>query len=558
MFTDTDLGDQPAHEAGAGAFDGQFAADAHMDDHDQTHDVDHAHGPADPDASGLDAVHHVGAPSSGPDHEPTASDGDLVVVSADGSEIDLGQPNLSYGGHGVDAVAVEGSDGTVEVYADSDHDGDVDVALRIDADGSFTAWTTDGEGHWTVHATGHVDSAGTAVVDSTIDPAAAGTEPSVAAATSTPSSTPTSSTDGPASTTEEASYPGVAAGDIAVAADGHYIDAGPAKYDLDGDGRAETAVVQADGRIIQVSDTDGDGRADEMLQVDTATHQAAILTDDGSGKWEVAATGHIGADGGFVEEHTAGVTASSDPAAQAHPTSDTHPPPTTPSTTEPSSTEPSGTHGDTGHAPDIVYVATNGAQVDLGAPKEDLDGDGVPESVAVRTDDGHVLVLSDTNADGHPDQVIQIDPASGEAIWAVPDGHGGWEVVQTGHVQADGSLVIDPTGHPVSSHTDSGQDAPVSPPDAGEHDKNDENVEVGVAGRSFDAGPATIDSNGDGVPDTVSVAGPGGSTLFYQDSDGDGVADKAWTADASGQVTANYALTPSGNWVAVAPTGERS
>ena len=74
-------------------------------------------------------------------------------------------------------------------------------------------------------------------------------------------------------------------------------------------------------------------------------------------------------------------------------------------------------------------------------------------------------------------------------------------------------------------------------------------VSVAVDGRSFDAGPATIDTDGDGVADTVAVDGPQGSTLYYQDTDGDGVADRAWTSDASGAVVAEYTLdSASGTW----------
>ncbi|SDO78128.1 hypothetical protein SAMN04515671_1976 [Nakamurella panacisegetis] len=195
--------------------------------------------------------------------------------------------------------------------------------------------------------------------------------------------------------------------------------------------------------------------------------------------------------------------------------------------------DPPATHT----APDIVYTSLGGGTTDLGPPVEDLDGDGIAESVAVHTAAGDILVLSDTDGDGHPDQMIQIDPTTGTATWAVPDDHGGWDVVQTGHVDADGIVVVDhaqQTPAHVAARTD---------PDRGD-------VEVAVGGRSFDAGPATIDSDGDGVPDTVKVAGPGGSTLYYRDSDGDGVADRAWTTDPSGQVTANYTLEHDGTWAA--------
>lgn len=229
------------------------------------------------------------------------------------------------------------------------------------------------------------------------------------------------------------------------------------------------------------------------------------------------------------------------------------------------------------HAPDIVYTSPSGAATDLGAPDRDLDGDGIPESVAVRTADGDVLVLSDTNADGHPDQLLQIDAGSGAATWAVPDGHGGWDVVQTGHVEDDGTVVVDHDQpgpqHPGPQHsgpqssdprqpglhrpTQFVPEQPVQEQASGTTDQAahpDDNVQVEVSGRTFDAGPATIDTDGDGVPDTVAVTGSGGSTLYYQDTDGDGVADRAWTTDSGGQVTADYALE-GGRWVEVTAPG---
>ena len=166
-----------------------------------------------------------------------------------------------------------------------------------------------------------------------------------------------------------------------------------------------------------------------------------------------------------------------------------------------------------------------------------------------------MLVLSDTNADGRLDQLLQVDAATGDATWAVPDGHGGWEVVQTGHVEADGTVVVD---HAQPAHGT--QPAPAQHAHeeaAGTAGHPDDNVEVEVSGQSFDAGPATIDTDGDGVPDTVAVTGAGGSTLFYQDTNGDGVADKAWTTDSGGRVTADYALE-SGRWVAVTAPGPSS
>ncbi len=121
-------------------------------------------------------------------------------------------------------------------------------------------------------------------------------------------------------------------------------------------------------------------------------------------------------------------------------------------------------------------------------------------------------------------------------MWARPDTDGTWVQVHTGHVDPDGNLVVDQS---------SGQS---------QHSATGERVEVAVAGGSFDAGRATIDADGDGVPDTVAVDGPQGSTLYYQDADGDGVADRAWTSDSTGRVVAEYALDArSGTWTATRP-----
>jgi hypothetical protein len=187
--------------------------------------------------------------------------------------------------------------------------------------------------------------------------------------------------------------------------------------------------------------------------------------------------------------------------------------------------------GESAH--DVVLTGADGTRHDLGAPDQDLDGDGVPESVAVRTQDGHLLIISDTDQDGTPDQLIEVDPASGHVVWAQPDADGNWVQVHTGQVDPDGNLVVD--------------QAPAQP----QHSDRGERVAVAVDGGSFDAGRATIDADGDGIPDTVAVDGPQGSTLYYQDADGDGVADRAWTSDSTGRVVAEYALDArSGTWTA--------
>jgi hypothetical protein len=481
---------------------------------------------------------------------------DLVLTGPDGSEVQLGAANVSVDGQ-YDAVAVETDSGGVEVYADADHNGTVDAAISIQPDGSFAVWAPDGAGHWHVESTGHIDSSGNAVLDASVDPAASQHPPAAIAGDVTtngpatpatpatpgaPATPATPATPGSSAADDAAgTYPGVAPGDLAVADGNTYLDAGPATYDMDGDGTADTAVVQSDDRIIQVSDTDGDGRADEMLQVDTQTHQAAILTDDGSGTWTVQAQGTISADGDFVPNGSA-IDAGSAVDAGAG----------------------AGTQ-------DIVYTDASGERTDLGRPDQDLDGDGVPESVVVQGGDGSYLIVSDVDGNGTPDQIIALDPDTGRAEWAVPDGAGNWSVVATGHVNADGTLVMDqqaataqdPTAQGSTAQDPSGDSdgqnaqftgvgqAPADQPAPGGAD-HDESVSVAVDGQIFNAGRATLDENGDGVADTVTMPGPDNSTLYYQDSDGDGVADRAWTTDASGQVTASYTLDAQGEWTPAA------
>lgn len=289
--------------------------------------------------------------------------------------------------------------------------------------------------------------------------------------------------------------------DLVVDTGSGVVDVGAPTYDLDHDGTPETAVVESDNRIVQVTDVDGDGHADRMLAVDRDTHEAAILVDNGAGDWQVVATGHLDYAGDFVPDEQGTATPVDHPTDQ----------------------------------PDIVYQAADGTETDLGAPSQDLDGDGVNESVAVRTGDGSLLIFSDADHDGSPDQLIKVDPSTGAAVWAVPDGNGGWTVVQTGHVDESGSLVVDEQG---SNQSTFGQ-----------------SVTVPVGGTSFEAGPATIDSDGDGTPDTVEMPGPDGSHIFYRDTDGDGIADRAWTTDADGRVSADYQLSAEGTWEPAADNG---
>lgn len=323
---------------------------------------------------------------------------------------------------------------------------------------------------------------------------------------------------------------------------------GPATYDANGDGVPDTVVVRSqDGSVTSATDSDGDGVADHITVASADGQVTVSQQDDGGGSWHVVAIGTVNADGSISlnGDSTASVPA---PSVDQSATPSRHP--STTDTTDSAATI-SVDHGDgwqvaaAGHiaadgdfvpaqhgaAPDIELTEPDGTAVDLGAPDQDMDGDGVAESVAVHTQDGHLLIVSDSDGDGTADHVIDINSATGAARWITITG-GEWTEVEHGHVADDGSLVVDGTG-------ENGPHGMISW----------EQLTVTVNGRSFPAGPATIDSDGDGVPDTVAVPGVGGSTQFYEDSNGDGVADRAWTVNADGSRGEVYAIDKQGHWV---------
>jgi len=409
--------------------------------------------------------------------EPGAAEPPQVTApGAAGTEF-TGPATADSDGDGVlDTIVVRSADGSVTHASDLDGDGLADRLTVVDADGHVTVSRSDADGNWEMVST------------DTADP----TQPGGSGHGAVPDD------------------------HIAVHDHGRYIDAGAPQYDMNGDGAPETAVVERAGVIYQYSDTDGDGRADQLLTVN-ADHSASISLASGGG-WVVAVQGHIAGDGDFVPTENA--------AQAGH-----HAAPSEP--TRPASHRPAPQHVG---SPDIELRAPGVDAVDLGRPNQDLDGDGVSESVAVRTQDGHVLIVSDTDADGAADQLIDIDPDTGHALWMAQDAHGQWAQTQHGHVDGSGALVVDETGKASGAELPSGM-------------TGEEQLTVPVGGRHVAAGPATIDSDGDGVADTVSVPGVGGSTQYYQDADGDGVADRAWTVNLDGTRSAEYSIDATGRWV---------
>jgi hypothetical protein len=134
------------------------------------------------------------------------------------------------------------------------------------------------------------------------------------------------------------------------------------------------------------------------------------------------------------------------------------------------------------------------------------DHDGVVDSVAVDTADGGQLVYSDSDHDGTADLVTEYDQ------------HG--DVTEQAHYD-------DTTGHWIDTNTDAGLAA---------MNHATGTVTVDTPAGEVNIGPATIDTNDDGTPDTAVVHDANGDTILYTDSHGTGQADIATELTPDGQV----------------------
>lgn len=145
-----------------------------------------------------------------------------------------------------------------------------------------------------------------------------------------------------------------------------------------------------------------------------------------------------------------------------------------------------------------------GGQEYVAAETVDYDHDGVLDATDVATGDGGRLLYVDMDDDGTADEAITYD-AQGHATAAAH------------YDPATGQWVADqpPSADPVD--TVAGGD-----------------MRVDTAQGTVDAGPPTVDSDGDGTDDTAIVHAPDGSTILYTDMDGDGSADVATVIGADG------------------------
>lgn len=183
--------------------------------------------------------------------------------------------------------------------------------------------------------------------------------------------------------------------DLTVTVDGEEYNA-EASVDFDSDGVDDTAVVETDDGAITFTDTDADGQADLMTQLDAdgdVVGQARF--DEATGEWV-----HV------------------DPADR-------------------------GTAAAQHSAAGPMTVDTPLGQAEVGAPTHDTDGDGIDDSVVITGSDGDTLILTDADEDGDADYATKIT-GEGDITVSEHTGPGEWTTIERGHLDDQGQYQRDP------------------------------------------------------------------------------------------------------------------
>ncbi|ASR38744.1 hypothetical protein BAY61_31300 [Prauserella marina] len=163
----------------------------------------------------------------------------------------------------------------------------------------------------------------------------------------------------------------------------------------------------------------------------------------------------------------------------------------------------------------------------------DIDEDGTQDTAVIEHEDGSLQAFVDVDGDGHADEYIQLDAQGQTLAYAEYDeASGDWVSTEEGA----------PPGDDTDTQTGSGGTITADMPDG-----------------DMEVGPATIDTNDDGVNDTATVTDEQGNTYAFTDEDGDGQADVAVVVDSTGN-SVTYEHTGDGEWTeqGTAPAGTGS
>jgi uncharacterized protein DUF6802 len=185
-----------------------------------------------------------------------------------------------------------------------------------------------------------------------------------------------------------------AAVDLTVTVEGEEYQA-EVVVDLDGDGVEDSAMVETDDGAIAFTDTDDDGRADLMTQLDAdGDIVAQARFDESTGEWVQVDIEQVNDTGPMTADTPLG-------------------------------------------------------QIEVGAPTHDTDHDGKADSVVVHTPGGGIVIFTDADEDGDADYVTEITD-DGKVTVAEHTSDGDWVEIERGELEVDGD---DQRG---SQHTESG------------------------------------------------------------------------------------------------------
>lgn len=202
-------------------------------------------------------------------------------------------------------------------------------------------------------------------------------------------------------------------------------------YDYDSDGDNDAAVVQTEDGYMAFHDTDGDGTADTMVELDAEGKvTGAAEYDEATGEWTAADPTSIeapsgdGADGG-----TGGASGSDDTAG-------------TGDTTEATDTSGDDATDTTGGGGEQMTVDTAEGDMQVGPAEYDSDGDGTNDTAIVTDEQGNTYAFVDSDGDGEADEAVVIE-ADGDVTVARHTAEDEWTTVETGQINADGTYTSD-------------------------------------------------------------------------------------------------------------------
>ncbi|CRK60613.1 Putative peptidoglycan bound protein (LPXTG motif) Lmo1799 homolog [Alloactinosynnema sp. L-07] len=210
-------------------------------------------------------------------------------------------------------------------------------------------------------------------------------------------------------------------------------------YDYDGDNKNDTAVVQTEDGYMAFTDTDGDGTADTMVQLDEEGNvTGAAEYDEASGEWAEADPDSVEAPSGD----------GADDSGSAKPASNDDDDDKPAKKDDDDSDLPTSKDDDGGS--ETITVDTKDGDVTAGPAEYDADGDGTNDTSVVTDEEGNTYAFTDADGDGEADQAIVVE-ADGDVTIAEHTGEDEWTTVETGHINADGSYESDSSGTPSGS-----------------------------------------------------------------------------------------------------------